>query len=113
MMRRFKKVEKEGNTNDFFGKLKRSSDFIIMQHNQYIISYIKPLVKGEVLQKSILPYLPEVEMLQLEVVKPKIPIENKLLTSKPKEIQDKLLRGFIAIELLDQENGDVLLLEAP
>lgn len=111
-MRRFKKADKEDDTNDFFGKLKRSSDFILMQHTQYIISYIKPMVKAEVLQRSILPYLPEGDMLQLEEIKPKIPIENKLITSKPKEVQDKLLRGFVAIELQDKPSGNILLLEA-
>ena len=111
-MRRSKKMDQEETTKDFFGKLKNSSDFICIQQNNYSIYYIKPMIKAEIIQRSILPYLPEEEMVELEEVKQKVPIETKVLLSDPKEIQAKLLRGFIALELHSQCDR-LLLIEAP
>ncbi|WEG13223.1 spore germination protein [Pullulanibacillus sp. KACC 23026] len=103
--------EEEANQKDYFGKLRNSSDFVLVEHGNYRIYYIKPLIKAEVVQRSILPFLPEGNGLQLEEIKQKLPIEKKLITSVPKDVQDSLLHGFIAIELL-HKSEKLLLLEA-
>jgi hypothetical protein len=82
---------------------KDSADFIhypqkTVYHNVFI-SYYKAMIDGELMHRDVLPYIiHSKEFKTLSDLKDILPIESVTITNDIKEIQNKLLRGFIVVQ---------------
>ncbi|WP_246040356.1 MULTISPECIES: spore germination protein [Bacillaceae] len=96
-------------------KLKTSTDFTSFQLSKsypFSLSYYKTLVKQELIHRDILPVLVNKTFQTLEDIKKNLPIENMLITSNLKEIQEGLLSGSLMISINQQFQNCVLLIPA-
>ncbi|OYD56216.1 hypothetical protein CGZ90_18675, partial [Fictibacillus aquaticus] len=92
-----------GNIRELVDSSKDSADFIhYVQktvHHKVWISYYKALIDCNTFHRDCLPYLiHHADFKKLEDLKDIIPIESVTITNDIKEIQNKLLRGFIIIQ---------------
>ncbi|MBE7102567.1 spore germination protein [Bacillus cereus] len=98
---------------DLITKLKESSDFVNYHTSDnetmpYWISYYRPSLDGEKLQKYLMPTLLERPCASLEELKEHIPISGITITSDLQKIEDMVLKGHAIIQLNQQDQKCML-----
>ncbi len=103
---------KVSEVRDLFNTLSSSHDFINHQGTYngigYWVSFYRSLIDAQVLHESVLSVIPTLETINLEQIKENVPIENTLITSTKVVIEERIMRGEIALRL--DENLDECLL---
>ncbi|MFJ7940782.1 spore germination protein [Peribacillus sp. NPDC096622] len=96
-------LNKVSEVRDLFNTLSSSNDFINHQGTYngvgYWVSFYRSLIDAKVLHESVLSVIPTLETINLEQIKEKVPIENTLITSTKAVIEERILRGEIALRL--------------
>ncbi|TLS38153.1 spore germination protein [Pseudalkalibacillus caeni] len=112
----FGKKNKETNVetlDSLLKELKASSDFIHFHYEQsphgYWISYFQTLVESKILHRDILPYVNKETLKSLEKFKEVIPIEDVEITSDVKKIKNKILQGYVFIQLHEHDNEGLII----
>ncbi|PGM97807.1 spore germination protein [Bacillus cereus] len=105
----FSKPEKDRvhSLQDLIEKLKKSSDFVNYHTSDdetipYWISYYRPSLDGEKLQKYLMPTLLEHPCSSLEELKEHIPMSGITITNDLQKIEDMVLKGHAIIQLNQQ-----------
>ncbi|MED0987696.1 spore germination protein [Bacillus paramycoides] len=98
---------------DLIEKLKKSSDFVNYHTSDdetmpYWISYYRPSLDGEKLQKYLMPALLERSCSSLEELKEHIPMSGITITNDLQKIEDMVLKGHAIIQL-NQQNQKCML----
>ncbi|WP_083594639.1 spore germination protein [Bacillus paramycoides] len=98
---------------DLIEKLKRSSDFVNYHTSDdetmpYWISYYRPSLDGEKLQKYLMPTLLERPCTSLEELKERIPMSGITITNDLQKIEDMVLKGHAIIQLNQQDQKCML-----
>ncbi|MED1568923.1 spore germination protein [Bacillus paramycoides] len=98
---------------DLIEKLKKSSDFINYHTSDdetmpYYISYYRPSLDGEKLQKYLMPTLLERPCTSLEELKEHIPMSGITITNDLQKIEDMVLKGHAIIQLNQQDQKCML-----
>ncbi|MGG5739428.1 MULTISPECIES: spore germination protein [Bacillus cereus group] len=98
---------------DLIEKLKRSSDFVNYHTSDdetmpYWISYYRPSLDGEKLQKYLMPTLLERPNASLEELKEHIPMSGITITNDLQKIEDMVLKGHAIIQLNQQDQKCML-----
>ena len=93
--------------------LKVSSDFVSYHTSDdpakpYWISYFRPSLDGEKLQKYLMPALLEHTFSTLEELKEQIPMSGITITSDLKKIEDMVLKGHAIVQLNEKEQRCLL-----
>ncbi|PGL40090.1 spore germination protein GerIA [Bacillus cereus] len=111
----FSKPEKDRihSLQDLIEKLKKSSDFINYHTSDdetmpYWISYYRPSLDGEKLQKYLMPTLLERPCASLEELKEHIPMSGITITNDLQKIEDMVLKGHAIIQLNQQDQKCML-----
>ncbi|MEB3751224.1 spore germination protein [Geobacillus sp. FSL W8-0032] len=97
--------------------LKRSRDFQTkVYQNQssgqsVSVFYIESLVDIDMMVKYLYPYLIHYPFTSLQHLADVLPLEDAHLSSAPRDVQQKLLEGYLAIQLIEQDDL-VLLVKA-
>ncbi|PGW90751.1 spore germination protein [Bacillus cereus] len=111
----FTKPEKDHihSLQDLIAKLKKSSDFINYHTSDdetmpYWISYYRPSLDGEKLQKYLMPTLLEHPCSSLEELKEHIPMSGITITNDLQKIEDMVLKGHAIIQLNQQDQKCML-----
>ncbi|HDR7868593.1 TPA: spore germination protein [Bacillus wiedmannii] len=111
----FTKPEKDRihSLQDLIGKLKKSSDFVNYHTSDdetmpYWISYYRPSLDGEKLQKYLMPILLERPCTSLEELKEHIPMSGITITNDLQKIEDMVLKGHAIIQLNQQDQKCML-----
>ncbi|AGE80619.1 spore germination protein [Bacillus cereus] len=111
----FTKPEKDRihSLQDLIEKLKKSSDFINYHTSDdetmpYWISYYRPSLDGEKLQKYLMPTLLERPCTSLEELKEHIPMSGITITNDLQKIEDMVLKGHAIIQLNQQDQKCML-----
>ncbi|WP_103571016.1 spore germination protein [Bacillus thuringiensis] len=111
----FTKPEKDciHSLQDLIEKLKKSSDFINYHTSDdetmpYWISYYRPSLDGEKLQKYLMPTLLERPCTSLEELKEHIPMSGITITNDLQKIEDMVLKGHAIIQLNQQDQKCML-----
>lgn len=63
------------------------------------MSFYRSLIDAQELHKSVLSVIPTLEAINLEQIKENVPIENTLITNTKVVIEERIMRGEIAIRL--------------
>ncbi|WP_458352428.1 spore germination protein [Peribacillus frigoritolerans] len=96
-------LNKVSEVRDLFSTLSSSNDFINHQGTYngigYWVSFYRSLIDAQVLHESVLSVIPTLETINLEQIKENIPIENTLITSTKVVIEERIMRGEIAIRI--------------
>jgi spore germination protein KA len=82
-------------------KCRESKDFITFQQGDnfpFIISYFKTLVNPDFVHREVLDPISKYPINTLVELKNLLPVESIVITKDVKQIQDKLLTGFILIQ---------------
>jgi spore germination protein KA len=92
-------------------QLSKSNDFIdyhssLKSSQPFWIAYYRTLIKTEILNRDVLPYLDTA--LSLAQLVTKIPIQEIVLTEDEKKIIEKILNGHVAIRLQKQDKQCLL-----
>ncbi|RBW71339.1 spore germination protein [Bacillus taeanensis] len=107
--------EKETIPN-FIAELKKSADFLCyLNHtslNPYMICYYRPLIDGEIVHRDVLPHFNRDLLKTIKELKSKLSIENVKISQDPNEMREKLLQGYILLQLISDEEN-YLLVPAP
>ncbi|MGH0941618.1 spore germination protein [Bacillus mycoides] len=98
---------------DLIEKLKQSSDFVNYHTSDdetmpYWISYYRPSLDGEKLQKYLMPTLMERPCAPLEELKEHIPMSGITITNDLQKIEDMILKGHAIIQLNQQDQKCML-----
>ncbi|RAN83221.1 spore germination protein [Bacillus sp. SRB_331] len=98
---------------DLIEKLKQSSDFVNYHTSDdetmpYWISYYRPSLDGEKLQKYLMPTLMERPCASLEELKEHIPMSGITITNDLQKIEDMVLKGHAIIQLNQQDQKCML-----
>jgi len=111
----FSKPEKDRihSLQDLIEKLKKSSDFINYHTSDdetmpYWISYYRPSLDGEKLQKYLMPTLLEQPCASLEELKEHIPMSGITITNDLQKIEDMVLKGHAIIQLNQKDQKCML-----
>ncbi|MGG3726496.1 spore germination protein, partial [Bacillus wiedmannii] len=111
----FTKPEKDRihSLQDLIEKLKKSSDFVNYHTSDdetmpYWISYYRPSLDGEKLQKYLMPTLLERPNASLEELKEHIPMSGIIITNDLQKIEDMVLKGHAIIQLNQQDQKCML-----
>ncbi|MEK4696598.1 spore germination protein [Bacillus sp. FSL M8-0063] len=111
----FTKPEKDRihSLQDLIAKLKQSSDFVNYHTSDdetmpYWISYYRPSLDGEKLQKYLMPILLERPCTSLEELKEHIPMSGITITNDLQKIEDMVLKGHAIIQLNQQDQKCML-----
>ncbi|PFI26781.1 spore germination protein [Bacillus cereus] len=111
----FTKPKKEHvhSLQDLIEKMKKSSDFINYHTSDdetmpYWISYYRPSLDGEKLQKYLMPTLLERPCTSLEELKEHIPMSGITITNDLQKIEDMVLKGHAIIQLNQQDQKCML-----
>ncbi|WP_408009030.1 spore germination protein [Pseudalkalibacillus sp. A8] len=109
-----KKIEPQ-TLSDLFDMASSSKDFVRFEIKKetgtIYISYIKTLVDMDTLHRDILPYVQHEKQKNIEDLKGNIPIDNILISDKIHEIKEKLLAGYVVLQL-NTNNDECLLIKA-
>ncbi|XBE72532.1 spore germination protein [Peribacillus simplex] len=96
-------LNKASDVRGLFNSLSSSNDFINHQGTYngvgYWVSFYRTLIDAQELHESVLSVLPTLETINLEQIKENVPIENTLITSTKVVIEERIMRGQIAIRL--------------
>ena len=98
---------------DLIEKLKQSSDFVNYHTSDdetmpYWISYYRPSLDGEKLQKYLMPTLLERSCALLEELKEHMPMSGITITNDLQKIEDMVLKGHAIIQLNQQDQKCML-----
>ncbi|WP_305926753.1 spore germination protein [Bacillus mycoides] len=98
---------------DLIEKMKQSSDFVNYHTSDddtmpYWISYYRPSLDGEKLQKYLMPTLMERPCAPLEELKEHIPMSGITITNDLQKIEDMVLKGHAIIQLNQQDQKCML-----
>ncbi|EEM09201.1 spore germination protein [Bacillus pseudomycoides] len=111
----FSKPEKEKvhSLQDLLENLKTSSDFVSYHTSDdetmpYWISYYRPSLDGEKLQKYLMPALLEHTCSTLEELKEHIPMSGITITNDLQKIEDMVLKGHAIVQLHEQDQKCIL-----
>ncbi|WP_348638010.1 spore germination protein [Bacillus thuringiensis] len=111
----FTKPEKDRihSLQDLIEKLKQSSDFVNYHTSDnetmpYWISYYRPSLDGEKLQKYLMPTLLARPCASLEELKEHIPMSGITITNDLQKIEDMVLKGHAIIQLNQQDQKCML-----
>ncbi|TPV43532.1 spore germination protein [Bacillus dicomae] len=111
----FTKPEKDRihSLQDLIEKLKKSSDFINYHTSDdetmpYWISYYRPSLDGEKLQKYLMPTLLERPNASLEELKEHIPMSGITITNDLQKIEDMVLKGHAIVQVNQQDQKCML-----
>ncbi|PEA05900.1 spore germination protein [Bacillus cereus] len=111
----FTKPEKDRihSLQNLIEKLKKSSDFVNYHTSDdetmpYWISYYRPSLDGEKLQKYLMPTLLERPNASLEELKEHIPMSGITITNDLQKIEDMVLKGHAIIQLNQQDQKCML-----
>ncbi|MBM6646785.1 spore germination protein [Bacillus sp. RIT 809] len=111
----FSKPEKDHihSLQDLIAKLKMSSDFVNYHTSDdetmpYWISYYRPSLDGEKLQKYLMPTLLERSCSSLEELKEHMPMSGITITNDLQKIEDMVLKGHAIIQLNQQDQKCML-----
>ncbi|MDA1913330.1 spore germination protein [Bacillus cereus] len=111
----FTKPEKDRihSLQNLIEKLKKSSDFVNYHTSDdetmpYWISYYRPSLDGEKLQKYLMPTLLERPNASLEELKEHIPMSGITITNDLQKIEDMVLKGHTIIQLNQQDQKCML-----
>ncbi|MEX0136488.1 spore germination protein [Bacillus nitratireducens] len=111
----FSKPEKDHihSLQDLIAKLKMSSDFVNYHTSAdetmpYWISYYRPSLDGEKLQKYLMPTLLERSCSSLEELKEHMPMSGITITNDLQKIEDMVLKGHAIIQLNQQDQKCML-----
>ncbi|MGZ7150276.1 spore germination protein [Bacillus sp. BC08] len=111
----FTKPEKDRihSLQDLIEKLKKSSDFVNYHTSDdetmpYWISYYRPSLDGEKLQKYLMPTLLERPNASLEELKEHIPMSGITISNDLQKIEDMVLKGHAIIQLNQQDQKCML-----
>ncbi|HDR8027255.1 MULTISPECIES: spore germination protein [Bacillus cereus group] len=111
----FTKPEKDRihSLQNLIEKLKNSSDFVNYHTSDdetmpYWISYYRPSLDGEKLQKYLMPTLLERPNASLEELKEHIPMSGITITNDLQKIEDMVLKGHAIIQLNQQDQKCML-----
>ncbi|MEN1937581.1 spore germination protein [Paenibacillus sp. 102] len=111
----FSKPEKEKahSLQDLLENLKASSDFVSYHTSDdetmpYWISYYRPSLDGEKLQKYLMPALLERTCSTLEELKEHIPMSGITITNDLQKIEDMVLKGHAIVQLHEQDQKCIL-----
>ncbi|PJN89078.1 spore germination protein [Bacillus sp. mrc49] len=96
-------MNKISEIRELFNSFSTSYDFINHQgsYNEvgYWVSYYRSLIDAQELHKSVLSVIPTLEQISLEKLRDSIPIEDTLITSTKIVVEERIMRGHIAIRL--------------
>ncbi|WP_120341826.1 spore germination protein [Bacillus wiedmannii] len=111
----FSKPEKDHihSLQELIAKLKKSSDFVNYHTSDddtmpYWISYYRPSLDGEKLQKYLMPTLLEHPCSSLEELKEHIPMSGITISNDLQKIEDMVLKGHAIIQLNQQDQKCML-----
>ncbi|MBY0599870.1 spore germination protein [Bacillus bingmayongensis] len=111
----FSKPKKEHihSLQDLIKNLKASSDFVSYHTSDdetmpYWISYYRPSLDGEKLQKYLMPALLERTCSTLEELKEHIPMSGITITNDLQKIEDMVLKGHAIVQLHEQDQKCIL-----
>ncbi|HDR7284997.1 spore germination protein [Bacillus cereus group sp. BfR-BA-01119] len=111
----FSKPEKDRihSLQDLIEKLKKSSDFVNYHTSDdetmpYWISYYRPSLDGEKLQKYLMPTLLERPNASLEELKEHIPMSGITITNDLQKIEDMVLKGHAIVQVNQQDQKCML-----
>ncbi|PGE58518.1 spore germination protein GerIA [Bacillus wiedmannii] len=111
----FTKPEKDRihSLQDLIEKLKKSSDFVNYHTSDdetmpYWISYYRPSLDGEKLQKYLMPTLLERPKTSLEELKEHIPMSGITITNDLQKIEDMVLKGHAIVQVNQQDQKCML-----
>ncbi|MHA4092478.1 spore germination protein [Bacillus cereus] len=111
----FTKPEKDRihSLQNLIEKLKKSSDFVNYHTSDdetvpYWISYYRPSLDGEKLQKYLMPTLLERPNASLEELKEHIPMSGITITNDLQKIEDMVLKGHAIIQLNQRDQKCML-----
>ncbi|WP_101843347.1 spore germination protein [Halobacillus sp. Marseille-P3879] len=94
-----------------FEALKKSDDFKSYQagSNRYVVSYLGTLSEPKLINHSILPVLNENVFFTLEEMKNMLPVEDLEITEDPTGVREKIMKGYIAIQLKESDKNVLLI----
>ncbi|MDR4982641.1 spore germination protein [Bacillus cereus] len=111
----FTKPEKDHihSLQDLIEKLKKSSDFVNYHTSDdetmpYWISYYRPSLDGEKLQKYLMPTLLERPNASLEELKEHIPMSGITITNDLQKIEDMVLKGHAIVQVNQKDQKCML-----
>ncbi|AXP00595.1 spore germination protein [Bacillus anthracis] len=111
----FSKPEKDRihSLQDLIEKLKKSSDFVNYHTSDdetmpYWISYYRPSLDGEKLQKYLMPTLLERPNASLEELKEHIPMSGITITNDLQKIEDMVLKGHAIVQVNQKDQKCML-----
>ncbi|MDA2730539.1 spore germination protein [Bacillus cereus] len=111
----FSKPEKDRihSLQDLIEKLKKSSDFVNYHTSDdetmpYWISYYRPSLDGEKLQKYLMPTLLERPNASLEELKGHIPMSGITITNDLQKIEDMVLKGHAIVQVNQKDQKCML-----
>ncbi|PGK34064.1 spore germination protein GerIA [Bacillus anthracis] len=111
----FTKPEKDRihSLQNLIEKLKKSSDFVNYHTSDdetmpYWISYYRPSLDGEKLQKYLMPTLLERPNASLEELKEHIPMSGITITNDLQKIEDMVLKGHAIVQVNQQDQKCIL-----
>ncbi|MFD3215940.1 spore germination protein [Bacillus sp. BR_7a] len=111
----FTKPEKDRihSLQNLIEKLKKSSDFVNYHTSDdetmpYWISYYRPSLDGEKLQKYLMPTLLERPNASLEELKEHIPMSGITITNDLQKIEDMVLKGHAIVQVNQQDQKCML-----
>ncbi|MFH7833708.1 spore germination protein [Bacillus luti] len=111
----FTKPEKDRihSLQNLIEKLKKSSDFVNYHTSDdetmpYWISYYRPSLDGEKLQKYLMPTLLERPNASLEELKENIPMSGITITNDLQKIEDMVLKGHAIVQVNQQDQKCML-----
>ncbi|MFB5587097.1 spore germination protein [Bacillus cereus] len=111
----FTKPEKDRihSLQNLIEKLKKSSDFVNYHTSDdetmpYWISYYRPSLDGEKLQKYLMPTLLERPKASLEELKEHIPMSGITITNDLQKIEDMVLKGHAIVQVNQQDQKCML-----
>ncbi|PFR21928.1 spore germination protein [Bacillus cereus] len=107
------KETKVHSLQDLLENLKASSDFVSYHTSDdeampYWISYYRPSLDGEKLQKYLMPALLERTYSTLEELKEHIPMSGITITNDLQKIEDMVLKGHAIVQLHQQDQKCIL-----
>ncbi|WP_130860838.1 spore germination protein [Gracilibacillus phocaeensis] len=111
---RNQQLNKAGTIQTLYEKLKESKDFVVYHHTgptPCVISYLKTMADPKILNESILPGLKNADLHSLEKIKEAITVENISITDQAEKIKEKVLQGYVVIQMTENDN-QVLLIPA-
>ncbi|CDQ20827.1 spore germination protein [Halobacillus karajensis] len=107
------KSNQKKSLTEFIQSLQKSEDFIrySLGGEECTVYYIKTMSDSKILNRSVLPILNDETFQSLEGIKQHIPVENMTVTEDITLIQEKVMFGYIMVQL-HHSAQEVLLIPA-